>query len=183
MAVVKELFEAYKNGELPSDGGYIISVYYDDNSTYTKYEITSYNNVKSIYAGEDGLTFQADGKKMFILAEPVNYPKKHTEPAYRDDAHKIPYHFKEIQKFVTRRHDNIMIGKQPVISYGSFTILKPAGNNRSYLFFPTDDLPEAIEKYFKETLWKDANVPKIDAEKISEMILQRFNDFVAFQIG
>ncbi len=36
MAVVKELFKAYYNGELPLEGGYIFSSFFDTNSTYSK---------------------------------------------------------------------------------------------------------------------------------------------------
>jgi hypothetical protein len=49
MAIEKELFKAYYNSELPFERGYIFSSFFDANSTYSRYEITSYNNVKDIY--------------------------------------------------------------------------------------------------------------------------------------
>lgn len=60
--------------------------------------------------------------------------------------------------------DRIMIGKKPVITCTSFTVLKPTGNNFAYIFFDTYDLVTAVHKFFIDTLWKDANVPKIDSE-------------------
>jgi len=182
MAKIKELFGAYYQNELPADGGYIICSFFDPNSTYTRYEVTSYNNVKDIYENEDGLTFLADGKKLFILVEPANYPKKFTEPALRDDAHRIPYRFNELETFISKRQDRIMMGKKPVITYTSFTILKPTGHNFSYLFYNSDDLIDAVENFFLNTLWKDANVPKIDAEKTSGFIRKLFDDFVHYKI-
>ncbi len=182
MPVIRELFTAYRNNELPTDGGYIISGFFDKSSTYSKYEVTAYDNVKDIYLTDEGLTFQADGKKMFVLVEPANYPSKHTEPAYRDDFHKIPYRFNELETIVSRRQDKIMIGKEPIITYTSFTILKSTGHNFSYIFYPNDNLADIIEKFFIETIWKDANVPKIDAEKAARVIKNTFNKFVDYKI-
>lgn len=182
MAIVKELFSAYRNSELPDNGGYIICSFFDPNSTYSKYEVTSYNNVKDIYENEEGLTFLADGKKLYVLVEPANYAKKYTEPALRDDAHRIPYRFRELETYISKRQDRIMIGKKPIITYTSFTILKPTGHNFSYIFFNTDDVVDTVQKFFINTIWKDANVPKIDAENVSKIIRKVFEDFIDFTI-
>ncbi|TVQ34876.1 MAG: transposase [Spirochaetaceae bacterium] len=170
MAVMKELFGAYNNGELPADGGYIVSSFFDESSTYTKYEVTSYNNVKDIYSSEDGLTFQADGKKVFVLVEPSDYFRKHEEPTYRDAFHKIPYRFKEVELITSARQDRIMVGKEPVVTYGSFTVLKSQGNNFSYIFFETRDLLEAMESFFVKSLREDARVPRDAAQKAGQLI-------------
>ena len=173
MAIMKELFGAYNNSELPTEGGYIVSSFFDETSTYTKYEITSYNNVKDIFVNEEGITFQADGKKIFILIEPSDYAKKHEEPTYRDNFHKIPYRFKEVDLITSARQDRIMVGREPVISYGSFTILKSKGNNFSYIFFDTSDLLKAMESFFMKSLREDARVPRADAQKAAELITDK----------
>ncbi len=173
MAVMKELFGAYNNSELPSEGGYIVSSFFDESSTYTKYEVTSYNNVKDIFVNEEGITFQADGMKIFVLVEPSNYSKKHEEPTYRDTFHKIPYRFKEVEVITTARQDRIMVGKEPVVSYGSFTILKSRGNNFSYIFYDTSDLLQAMNDFFMKSLREDARVPRPDAQKAAELIGQQ----------
>jgi hypothetical protein len=183
MATIKELFKAYYNSELPFEGGYIFTSFFDSNSTYSKYEITSYNNVKDIYPSDGNLTFQADGKKLYILVEPANFPRKYTEPSLRDSAYRIPYRFSEVHVITSRRQDRIMIGKEPVISYTSFTILKPAGDNFAYIFFESDDLVPAVHKFFIDSLWKDANVPKIDAEKAATFIRDLFPAFIEFKIA
>lgn len=174
MARVEDLFKAYNNNELPTEGGYIVSTFFDDTSTYTKYEVTSYNNVKDIYQNEDGIVFQADGHKIFVLVEPANYANKHIEPAYRDEFHKIPYRMKELDVYTSKRQDRIMIGKQPVVTYTSFTILKAQGNNFSYIMYRTDDLLPAVKNFFVKTMWKDARVPRVDAEKVSDAVVQSF---------
>jgi len=178
MAVMKELFGAYNKSELPTDGGYIVSAFFDESSTYTKYEVTSYNNVKDIFAGEDGITFQADGRKIFVLVEPANYSKKHVEPTYRDTLQKIPYRFKELDVFTSKRQDQIMVGKEPIVTYTSFTVLKTKGNNFSYIFYATDDLLPAIRDFFMKSLWQDARVPRADAEKAAKIIEDKFKGII-----
>ena len=78
-----DLFQAYAEDKLPRDGGYIVSSFFDQNSAYSKYEVVAYNGVKNIYLSEEGLTFQTDGNKLFVLVEPTNYPEKHVEPYVR----------------------------------------------------------------------------------------------------
>lgn len=182
MAIVKELFGAYLRNGLPMQGGYIFCSFFDPKSTYTRYEVTAYNNVKDIYLKESLLTFLADGRKLYVLVEPANYPKKFTEPSLRDDAHRIPYRFKEVEIYVSRRQDRIMIGKKPIIAYTSFTIVKPYGHDFSYIFFDTDDLIDIFEKVFADSLWKDANIPKYDADKASKIIRNVFENFVHCKI-
>ncbi len=170
MAQISGLFQAYMNSSLPTEGGLIITSMFDDAIAYAKYEITSYDNVKDIYRNEDGLVFQADGYKQFILVEPASYNKKHIEPAMRDTGHSIPYRFKEIDTYVTKRQDRIMMGKQPTITYGSFTILEPVGENFAYIAFKDDTLLSAVQEFFAESLWQDAGVPKADAAKAASGI-------------
>lgn len=174
MAIAKELFEAYQKGELPQNGGYIVSVFYSDRSTYTKYEVVSFSNVKDIFSSDEGLTFQAEGRKLFVLVEPANYPNKHTEPAYRTDAERIPYRQKELISFTTRRQDHVYVGREPVVTYTSFTIVKPVGQDIAYLFYPGADTKSAILEFFRNSLWKQANVPQTDARKVCDIIDEVF---------
>jgi hypothetical protein len=150
--IVKELFKAYFDRELPFEGGYIFTSFFDSNSTYSRYEITSYNNVKDIYPSDGNLTFQADGKKLFVLVEPANFPRKYTEPALRESEYKMPYRFSEVHIITSRRQDRIMIGKEPVITYTSFTVLKPTGDNLAYIFYETEDLVDTVHRFFIDTL-------------------------------
>ena len=49
-----DLFKAYADGQLPSEGGYIVSSFLDENSSYARYEVIAYNGVKTIYMTEEG---------------------------------------------------------------------------------------------------------------------------------
>jgi hypothetical protein len=170
MAQIKDLFKAYMANELPTDGGLIITSYFDLETTYTKYEVTAYNNVKDIYRNDEGIVFQADGYKQFIVVEPATYSRKHTEPAMRDRGHAIPYRFKEVETFISKRQDTIMLGKEPVITYTSFTILQPVGDSFAFIVYKENDLLKTVENFFAASLWHDARVPKADADKVAKTI-------------
>jgi hypothetical protein len=88
----------------------------------------------------------------------------------RDRGHEIPYRFKEVDTYVTKRQDRIMMGKDPVVTYGSFTILEPVGANFAYIVYKTPDLMETMKKFMAESLWQDAGVPRADAEKAAKGI-------------
>lgn len=60
--------------------------------------------------------------------------------------------------------------------------MKPTGHNFSYIFYDTEDLIDVIEKFFIDTIWKDANVPKNDTEKSAAIIRGVFDLFVDFKI-
>ena len=66
-----DLFQAYNEGKLPKEGGYIVSSFFNNTSTYSIYEVVAYNGVKSIYASEEGLTFQTDGNKPQWVLLPI----------------------------------------------------------------------------------------------------------------
>ncbi len=178
MEKMQELFTAYKNGTLPKEQGYIISVFYHGTTTYTRYELIAFNNVKDIYITDDGLVFQAEGRKLYVLVEPAGYPNAHTEPAYRTDSERIPYRKKELIDYVTRRQDHVYIGREPVVTYTSFTVLKSVGQDVSYIFYPQENIEESILEFFRMSLWKKARVPQGDARKLKETIGEVFRKVV-----
>ncbi|QEN07819.1 transposase [Oceanispirochaeta crateris] len=170
MAKILDLFEAYESGDLPNEGGYIISNFFMGNSSYSRIEMVSYGNVKDIYRNDEGITFQADGLKMFVLVEPPSYSNKHIEPCYRDDAHKIPYRFKEVETYTTKRQEKIMVGKEPIETYTAFTIMNETGVNQSFIVHKSDGILKSLMNYYNQVLWKNINIGRTDANKASEMI-------------
>jgi hypothetical protein len=178
MGIVRELFETFNKGEFPMNGGYIVSAFFHDQSLYSKFEMISYSNVKDIYLSEEGITFQADGQKIFWLVEPYNYPSKATEPTYRSDYEKIPYRMNEVEIFTTKRQDRVLVGKKPVYSYTSFTVMKSAGQNYSYVFFMADDIVPTMQNYFAKSLYDQAGVPNSDAKKIAQCLVEIFKTII-----
>lgn len=176
-----DLFKAYSDGKLPQEGGYIVTSFFQDNSAYSKYEIVAYNGVKSLYLSEEGLTFQTDGNKLFVLAEPVNYDRKYMEPFTRDGQHQIPHRFSEVEQITAKNMTRIMLSKQPVIAYSSFTICKPTTLNFSILFYNLPDVFASIATYFEKTLSAEANVPQVDAKAAAQRIIAGLKRFTIWQ--
>ena len=175
-----DLFQAYAEDKLPRDGGYIVSSFFDQNSAYSKYEVVAYNGVKNIYLSEEGLTFQTDGNKLFVLVEPTNYPEKHVEPYVRKMAYQIPHRFNELEIFTAKNQTKVMVSKIPTMTYSSFTILRPTGINFSLLIFNTPDVLNTMEYFFTETINKEAGVPKSDAKKAAADIVEGIKRFSIF---
>jgi hypothetical protein len=176
-----DLFKAYGEDKLPREGGYIITSFFQDNSAYAKYEIVAYNGLKSLYLTEEGLTFQTDGNKLFVLAEPVNYDKKYMEPFTRDGQHQVPHRFNELEQLTCKNMTRIMISRQPVIAYSSFTILRPTTLNFSLLFYNLPDVLDSIASYFTRTLNAEAAVPTGDAAEAARHIVEGLRRFTIWQ--
>ncbi len=172
-----DLFQAYSENKLPKEGGYIVSSFFNTRSKYSKYEIVAYNGVKTIYLTEEGLTFQTDGNKVFVLSEPAIYSKKYIEPFRRDTEHQIPHRFSELEIVTAKNQTRVMISKKPIITYSSFTILKPTGVNFSLVFYKRDDIFDNLSYFFTETLNKEAGVPKSDAREASSKIIEVVKGF------
>ena len=140
-----DLFQAYAQGKLAKDGGYIVSSFFDRNSTYSRYEVVAYSTVKNIYLAENGLTFQTDGNKLFVLVEPANYSKKYMEPVSRDSNEQIPHRFSELNIYTAKNQSKVMVSREPIVTYSSFTILKPTGVNFALIFYNLEDVLKTLE--------------------------------------
>ena len=172
-----DLFQAYAQEKLPKDGGYIVSSFFSSNSTYSRYEIVAYSTVKSIYLAEEGLTFQTDGNKLFVLVEPPGYPKKYIEPVSREANEQIPHRFSELNIYTAKNQIKVMVSLDPIISYSSFTILKPSGMNFSLVFYNLPGVLETLEFFFHETLHREAAVPTPDAKKAAKYVTEGVKKF------
>jgi hypothetical protein len=168
-----DLFDAYQKNALPKDHGYIVSSFFSAHTAYSRYEIVSYNNVKSIYPSDAGLTFQTDGKKLFVLVEPSSYPSKATEPFTRPSSDKIPLRFSELDLYTCKNQTRIYLAKDAMVSYGSFTIMKPAGINFTFCFYFLPDMHQSLQLFFEKTFNKEAGVPLIDSKKVSISVARK----------
>ncbi len=176
-----DLFKAYAENRLPTtDGGYIVSSFLDEKSMYARYEVVGYGGVKAIYVTEEGLTFQTDGNKLFVLSEPASYAEKHQEPFRRSAKDQIPQRFAELSVLRTKNQTRVMVSKDPIMTYGSFTILKPSGINWSFVFYNLPDVLDSIQDFFATTLNKEAAVPKAEAVKASKLVVDGLKRFTVW---
>ncbi len=176
-----DLYDAYSKNMLPYENGYIVSSFFSNNSAYSHYEIVSYNNVKSIYPMEEGLTFQTDGKKLYILIEPMNYSKKAEEPYVRSKAEQIPHRFNELELHTCKNQTKIYYAKAPIMSYTSFTVMKPTGINFAFVFFSLPDLYDSMGLFFEKTFNKEAGVPLPDAKKVAKAIAAKVEQTMVWE--
>lgn len=175
-----DLFQAYAQNQLPREGGYIVSSFFHPTTTYSRYEVIAYSGVKSIYLTEEGLTFQTDGNKLFVLVEPASYPRKFIEPVSRDTEERIPHRFSELDIYTAKNQTKIMVSKNPIMTYTSFTILKPKGINFCFVFYNLPDVMETIGKFFTATLNKEAGIPQTDAQKAAESVINGLKKFTVW---
>jgi hypothetical protein len=176
-----DLFQAYSQEKLPREGGYIVSSFFDVNSTYSRYEVVAYNGVKGISQTEDGLQFQADGNKIFVLVEPPSYPRKYEEPVNRIRIEMIPHRFSELEIFTAKNQTKVMVSKEPAISYSAFTILRPTGVDFAFIFYNLPDVLVSLKSFFTQTLNREAAIPRIDAKRGADYVIQGLKKFTVWE--
>ncbi len=176
-----DLFDAYAKSALPKDHGYLVSSFFSTHTAYSRYEIVAYSNVKSIYPNDDGLTFQTDGKKLHILVEPANYHQKGMEPYVRPTSEQIPHRFNELEAYSCKNQSKIYYGKNAVISYGSFTIMRPTGMNFSFVFYALPDVNESMQLFFEKTFNKEAGIPLSDSKKVAASVAAKIKTAMAWE--
>lgn len=170
VAKALELFSAYRSGSVPPGGGYVVSSFMVDGSAYVRYEIVAYRRARSLCLSRQGLTFAADGSRIFVLVEPDGYPDKATEPFQRDAHHRIPHRFAELATVAVRSHSRIMVSKDPVVVSSEFTVAAPAGIDFVFLFLPRHDAVDTIRGFMTETLQQECLVPATGARRAGGLI-------------
>lgn len=172
-----ELYEAYEKNMLPKDEGYVVSAFYLPDSPYSILEVISYSEVKNFFASTDSLTFQSNGKKIYILVEPSSYNHKSQEPYVRPSKYQIPLRFNDLNIYTCKNQYKVMYNKEPQMVMTSFTVLKPSGNNFSLIVFQQDDIKQTLAKLFQSALHNESNVPmndsKIIGDDLAEMIVSK----------
>ncbi|MCL2214890.1 MAG: hypothetical protein FWC06_06730 [Treponema sp.] len=177
----RDLFEAFKMGKLPFSQGFIVSSFFNDTSAYSIYEIVSYAGVKEIFPTGDGLQFVTGGKKLHILVEPDTYHFKPVEPVSRAEGERIPKRFNELETIIAKNQCRIMVAKEPVETYGSFTVLRPQGINFAVVFYQLPDMFASIARFFEDSLNRQRKIPQSDARKAALFIVDTLKKHMGFE--
>ena len=175
-----DLFKAYTGNKLPTDGGFIVSSFFTEGSAYSRYEIIAYPSVKSLFLTEEGLTFQSDGNKLYVLVEPASYPRKFIEPFRRDNKEKIPQRFSELNILTTKSQTKVMVSKNPIMTWTSFTVFRPSGNDFAFVFLKLADAHASIKSFFQQSLNREAGVPTFEAGHAAELVVEAVKRFTIF---
>lgn len=165
-----ELYDAYEKNMLPKDEGYVVSAFYLPDSPYSILEVISYSEVKNFFAAGDSLTFQSNGKKLYILVEPSSYNHKSQEPYVRPSKYQIPLRFNDLNIYTCKNQYKIMYNKEPQMVMTSFTVTKPSGNNFSLIVFQQDGIQDVLTNLFQTALHNESNVPMSDSKKVGEAL-------------
>jgi len=168
-----DLYEAYKQNMLPKDEGYVISGFFMNDTPYTILEIISYSEVKNFYSSGDSITFQSNGKKIYILVEPTTYTMKAQEPYVRPSKFQIPLRFHDLEIYTCRNQYKIMYSKEPQMVMTSFTILKPSGLNFSFIVFAKPGIQDTLSSLLQKTFNQNANIPLADSKKVSDTLADK----------
>ncbi|NLM00098.1 MAG: hypothetical protein GX220_01405 [Treponema sp.] len=166
------LYDAYNKNMLPKDEGYIVSGFFLPDTPYSIFEVVSYAEVKSFHATNESMTFQTDGKKMYVLVEPASYNQKSTEPYLRPSKYQIPLRFNALNVHTCKNQYKIMYSKEPLYVMTSFTVLKPVGMNFSFIVFPGEQMRATISTLFEKSFYDQANVPLVDSKKVADEIAE-----------
>ena len=99
------------------------------------------------------------------------------EPVSRSQNEQIPHRFNELVIYTAKNQTKIMISKQPIITYSSFTVLKPTGINFSLVFYNHPEVMESIDFFLNQTLNKEAGIPKADTKEAAKLIVEGLKKF------
>jgi len=177
----RNLFDAFAQGKLPFNNGYIVSSFFSEKTMYSIYEIVSYAGVKEIFPTADGLTFVTGGKKLYVLVEHDTYEKKFQEPVSRSEGERIPKRFSELEIVTASNQTKMMVAKEPNESYGSFTILKPTGINFSMVFYQMPEVFDSLASFFADSLNRFRRVPAGDAKRAGKLIADTVKKSMGFE--
>ena len=173
-----ELFEGLVKSEIQlGGGGYIFNAHLHGKHNYAIFEIIGFENVKQIISGENSVTFQSDGYKIFIVFESRNFPTKYVEPYLRQEGEKVPLRWNETEILELPNRDRIFISKAPYISYGTFTVEAPETGSFVYYFYNNSAADKNILSFIKDVLREDFKVPKKNAEVALIQILKNLEVF------
>lgn len=178
-----DLFQAYQENQLPTEGGIVVSSLLQEGSGYCRYEVVAYGVVKGLYLCEDALTFKADGNKLFVLVEPAAYSKRLVEPFRRDPSFQVPHRFSELEILVAKNQSRVMVSREPILVYSAFTILKPRDVDFAFLFYNLPDTAETITVFFEKTLYEESGIPPADASQAAACVAAGMRKFTVLGKG
>jgi len=116
-----------------------------------------------------------------VLIEPANYPKKGEEPYVRSSNEMIPHRFSELDLHTCKNQTKIYTGKDAIMSYTSFTIMKPQGVNFSFIFYMLPDVYDSMTLFFEKTFNKEAGVPMVDSKKVAKALGAKIEKTMAWE--
>ncbi len=152
-------------GIVPESNAFLVTVRFHSQSRYAIFEITRFEDIKSITPVESGLEIHGGGFRVYVVFEPPTYALRFQEPYLREDAEKIPCRFDDLTIVELPGHERILISKKLEMNLGSHSVSAPS--LEFFYYFPSG--PESVEhvcKFFSATLQKDFQIRKTQADTV-----------------
>ncbi len=184
--------DAFKKGILGKvSDGYIMSVSIPDFENLERQndpiaiEMISYSGVKSIIDVGSGVKFQAQGKKMFCLLEPVSYTESHVDPVNRSASTTghLPFRFSECDSFLTKDNKvRVLLPRKAHDCFDSFTVSFPHKGDLCILYFIFDKNIDGvvlpfIQENLQQIIQKTVSLRGGDSKTISDKFINIVKQF------
>lgn len=172
------MFKGLMDGAIPiGGGGLIFNVAFSPKFNYGVMEVVGFKNVKNVIQGSDGVTFQSDGYKIFVVYEPKTYTQRYMEPYLRTGIEQIPLRFNELKIIDLPSNDRVFVSAQPYVSHGSFTIEAPEEGDFVYYLFENDKLDKNAEEFLAKILKDDFQVRASSLQEILPVFSENLKSF------
>lgn len=160
-----DLRTALHRGIVPESNAFLVTARFHAQSRYAIFEVTRFQDIKSISPTEDGLDIHGGGFRVYVVFEPPTYALRFQEPYLREDAEKIPCRFEDLTTVELPGHERILISKKIEMNLGSHSVTAPSLEFLYY--FPAGaDSVEHVCEFFSATLQKDFQVRKTQADTV-----------------
>ncbi|MBE7440659.1 MAG: hypothetical protein HS115_19605 [Spirochaetales bacterium] len=172
-----ELFSALRSGSLESQQpGHLLVISNAGPGGYAVFSITSFDHVREIFPEEGGVGLHADGYKIYMIHEPVSYPKKYEEPYLRADEEQIPLRLSELAIVEVDKQCRFLISAHPFFSSGSLDRIRERAATVA-LYFPekVKGFNQLLD-FLRKELHTTYNVPSRAVEQIIRLLESNFQE-------
>lgn len=188
--------EALNKGLLPTiESGYILSLVTPDQEDVSrkldpfKMEMISYSGLKAAHQFEEGVKFQAQGRKMFCMIEPSSFAMNHIEPTYRPNNTSgfMPFRFKDCETFLTKNSKyRVLIPDVLYDCFDSFTVSLPRKGDLCILYLIFDkDVDGVVLPFIQENIIKilksTIGLQDSDCKRISQKYIETVQKYDVWQ--
>jgi len=166
-----ELFSGLRNGQIESQHpGYLLTMDNAGSTGYTVFCVTSFDHVREIFPDDTGVALRSDGYKMYMIHEPITYPRKYEEPYLREADEQIPLRLSELEAVEVEKQCRFLVSAHPVLSSGSLTHIKKRSASVALYFAERDAGSDALLEFIGRELHTTYNIPKRQVEQIQALI-------------
>jgi len=162
-----DMFQAYTENKIPEDRGIIVQGFFEQDLPYFSFELTLYTGAKALYLGDEGITFQANALRFFVIVEPPGYSQKECAPPARTLKKPVPLHFNELTRHELPNGALIYDHPDPVRVYGLFFIDKPTGSDFVFIFPYSPDVFVVLSRFLEGTWREECGIPEKEASAMA----------------